>query len=449
MTGYARVDTAVEAIELGAMDHESKPLDVGRLQQMLVGRTRRARPGDRILTDAVTDAGRREAGRTDMTQARVDALRDGPAPPGRPGDTILVVDDEAAVRELMGRWLRAQGHQVVCVSSADEALAIAAAETPAIALCDIRMPGRDGLWLASRLRLDYPDTAVIMATGVNDVSAAVASLRHGVVDYLTKPFGRDRLRDAVVRALEWHRAARDLRHWREALERDSDARRTTLSHLVNQQPIESAAAVEAFIGRLALHYPEAVAHARRVAELAAAIADRLDVGTNGAQVLRFGALLHDLGKLALPDCHPEQAGAPDAGRAGHRAPAPGRRRAAPRGPPVPRRGRRDRTKRTRASGRSRVPRGSRRRGAAARPADRRRLGRVRHDDPPPHLPVGEDASRRAARDRPVQRNPVRSPAWPASSSSSGIADSRRGTHIGCRLNRRRARAGLPNPRDSP
>jgi putative nucleotidyltransferase with HDIG domain len=236
-----------------------------------------------------------------MTQARVDALRDGPAPPGRPGDTILVVDDEAAVRELMGRWLRAQGHQVVCVSSADEALAIAAAETPAIALCDIRMPGRDGLWLASRLRLDYPDTAVIMATGVNDVSAAVASLRHGVVDYLTKPFGRDRLRDAVVRALEWHRAARDLRHWREALERDSDARRTTLSHLVNQQPIESAAAVEAFIGRLALHYPEAVAHARRVAELAAAIADRLDVGTDGAQVLRFGALLHDLGKLALPE----------------------------------------------------------------------------------------------------------------------------------------------------
>ena len=55
---------------------------------------------------------------------------------------------------------------------------------PAVALCDIRMPGHDGLWLAQRIRHDAPETAVIMATGVQDVGAAVMSLRQGVIDYL-------------------------------------------------------------------------------------------------------------------------------------------------------------------------------------------------------------------------------------------------------------------------
>src|SRR5438876_373966 len=99
---------------------------------------------------------------------------------------------------------------------------------PAVALCDIRMPGHDGLWLAQQIRQEWPETAVIMATGVQDVASAVASLRQGVIDYLTKPFGRDRLRDAVSRGLKWHRAARESRRWRESLEQELDQRRRRL-----------------------------------------------------------------------------------------------------------------------------------------------------------------------------------------------------------------------------
>lgn len=218
----------------------------------------------------------------------------------RLADTILVVDDESGVRELMGRWLRAYGYEVICASSADEALALAAIEPPAIALCDVRMPGRDGLWLASRLRHDHPETAVIMATGVSDVGAAVASLRHGVVDYLTKPFGRDRLRDAVVRALEWHRAASDLRRWRETLERDGEARRARLFGLVHDAPIESVATVEALLDRVATD-PEIVAHARRVARLAIEIAGVLGLDPDEIQTIGCAALLHELGKMAVPE----------------------------------------------------------------------------------------------------------------------------------------------------
>ena len=127
--------------------------------------------------------------------------------------SVLVVDDEIGVRELMARWLASGGYDVRTAANADEALQRVSADAPAVALCDIRMPGHDGLWLAQNIRQSAPETAVIMATGVQDVTSAVTSLRQGVIDYLTKPFGRERFRDAVVRGVEWHRTARDTRRW--------------------------------------------------------------------------------------------------------------------------------------------------------------------------------------------------------------------------------------------
>ena len=113
---------------------------------------------------------------------------------------VLIVDDENTVRELMRRWLEAGGYSVTAAATAEEALGRLEMDAPpAVALCDIRMPGHDGLWLAERIRQRYPETAVIMATGVQDVGPAVESLRNGVIDYLTKPFGRDRLGEAVSR----------------------------------------------------------------------------------------------------------------------------------------------------------------------------------------------------------------------------------------------------------
>src|SRR5205085_4765991 len=110
---------------------------------------------------------------------------------------------------------------------------------PAVALCDIRMPGHDGLWLAHHIRQDSPETAVIMATGVQDLDSAVTSLRRGVVDYLTKPFGRDRLRGAVERGLEWHKAACEGRRWRESLQRDVALKRDRLREHLSALTIDS------------------------------------------------------------------------------------------------------------------------------------------------------------------------------------------------------------------
>lgn len=123
-------------------------------------------------------------------------------------EVVLIVDDEQGVRELIMRWLGSAGFTVRTASGAEEALDKMQSGAAAVVLCDIRMPGHDGLWLAQQLRYRFPSTAVIMATGVQDAGSAVTSMKQGVIDYLMKPFGRDRLREAVQRGIEWHRAAK-------------------------------------------------------------------------------------------------------------------------------------------------------------------------------------------------------------------------------------------------
>lgn len=214
---------------------------------------------------------------------------------------VLVVDDEGGVRELMARWLQSGGYEVATASNSDEALH-AMQETPAaVALCDIRMPGRDGLWLAGQLRTGFPDTAIIMATGVQEVGCAVASLRQGVVDYLMKPFGRDRLREAVLRGLEWHRSAVEARRWQDALTAEMQARQAQLAEALSSLTIESAEAVDGLLAGLTIRDRMAYEHAYRVAALSVALARTLGLEEAETGHVERAAILHEIGKMALPD----------------------------------------------------------------------------------------------------------------------------------------------------
>lgn len=215
--------------------------------------------------------------------------------------SVLVVDDETGVRELMSRWLATGGYDVCTASNAAEALGRVQDAAPAVALCDIRMPGKDGLWLAQEIRLAAPETAVIMATGVQDVGSAVTSLRSGVVDYLTKPFGRDRLRESVRRGLEWHRAARQARRWRESLECEMDARQQRLADALASVRISDEAALDGALSMLTSSDAEAYAHAYRVAAMAVSVGRAMQMSDEAIAALERGALLHDLGKLAVPE----------------------------------------------------------------------------------------------------------------------------------------------------
>jgi putative nucleotidyltransferase with HDIG domain len=215
--------------------------------------------------------------------------------------SVLVVDDEPKVREVVARWLASGGYDVRTAANADEGLRCVHDHAPAVALCDIRMPGHDGLWLAQQIRTRSPETAVIMATGVQDVRSAVSSLRQGVIDYLTKPFGPDRLRDSVQRGLEWHKAALDSRRWRESLQRDVERKRERLRDALDALTIDSDEALDGALAVLTAGDGDAYAHAYRVAALAASVACALKLREEDMDAIARAALLHDIGKLAMPD----------------------------------------------------------------------------------------------------------------------------------------------------
>jgi cyclic di-GMP phosphodiesterase len=215
--------------------------------------------------------------------------------------SILIVDDENSVRTLMARWLEAGGFRVTTAGSAEEALGRLHESPPAVALCDIRMPGHDGVWLAERIRQEFPETAVIMATGVQDVGPAVQTLRQGVIDYLTKPFGRDRLREAVTRGLEWHEAAWDARRWRESLEQEMSIRRARLSDAIAGVRVDSDDMVDSMFAMLTLADREMYEHGYRVSALAVSVARILGLPDEALTTIEHGALLHDIGKLAVPE----------------------------------------------------------------------------------------------------------------------------------------------------
>ena len=114
--------------------------------------------------------------------------------------TILVVDDDAGVRGLLRRVIGDMGYQVAEAGDALSALEVLESSEVGLALVDIRMPGRDGVWLVDQIVTRYPATPVVVATGLLEMDPHV-TLRAGVVGYVVKPFKRADLAE-VIRAAE-------------------------------------------------------------------------------------------------------------------------------------------------------------------------------------------------------------------------------------------------------
>jgi len=211
---------------------------------------------------------------------------------------ILIVDDELPMRRLLHNWVEAADVGVLEAGSAEEGLALVASEgTPAVALCDIRLPGNDGLWLAEQLRVSHPETAVIMTTGVNEFDAAVTSLHAGVVDYLVKPFSREQMTQALNRGLFAHRSRQALARMHAELDR----RRAEIGDAMGELETNASGAVEALLGILRARHADWHAQARRVARLAVNLAMTLQIREPALSDIERAALLHNFGCLALPD----------------------------------------------------------------------------------------------------------------------------------------------------
>lgn len=114
---------------------------------------------------------------------------------------LLIVDDELSVRDSLGKWFHEEGYDVVTAESASDALTRLAESKWDAALVDIKMHGTDGIELQKRMHEVDPELIVIMMTGYASVETAVAALKNGAYDYVTKPLDPDEISHLVKKAL--------------------------------------------------------------------------------------------------------------------------------------------------------------------------------------------------------------------------------------------------------
>jgi signal transduction histidine kinase len=134
-------------------------------------------------------------------------------------NTILLVDDEAGIRKVLGISLQDSGYDVHTAESAREALQLFEEIAPPIVLTDIKMPDMDGIELLRRIKKINPDTEVIMFTGHGDMGLAIKSLKNDATDFVTKPINDEVLEIALKRARERISMRSRLREYTENLER--------------------------------------------------------------------------------------------------------------------------------------------------------------------------------------------------------------------------------------
>jgi putative nucleotidyltransferase with HDIG domain len=214
--------------------------------------------------------------------------------------SVLVVDDDHTIRGALTTWVHELGYEVREADSAACALDSLADTPAAVALCDIHMPGEDGVWLASQIRQRYPFTAIIMATGAHDIDIAVSSLRSDIVDYLLKPFGHARLIEALRLGVEWHQASKAHDDLQVSLENRLRTRRAEVAAAIAERQPTIETALDGLISMLELHEHDGREHAHRVSRLAAALAEQLGVSGQDLLDVERGALLHDIGKIDMP-----------------------------------------------------------------------------------------------------------------------------------------------------
>lgn len=219
-----------------------------------------------------------------------------PAPP-----RILIVDDDESVRDVISVLLREEGYNCVVATGPEMALDLAAAEETPLVISDMKMPGKDGLWLLENFRARFPDTAVIMLTGFGDTEAAVDCLRRGAVDYLLKPPKLTDLIRAIERALAKRRIELARKRYQKKLERKVRDRTTELRNALKDIATTYQNTLLALVAALDAREHETSDHSLRVVKYTAAIADKMGIKGTELEEISRGALLHDIGKIGVPD----------------------------------------------------------------------------------------------------------------------------------------------------
>ena len=215
--------------------------------------------------------------------------------------TVLIVDDDRLIRELLRDVFAASGYCCHLASNGVEAIEAFEAHHPALTVTDVKMPVLDGLqFLRYALTVD-PDAAVLVLTGMGDVRTAVESLNGGAYDFILKPVDPDELLITAGRALERRQLIIERRQHQELLERRVAEATGELAATLRHLEETYRATLEALGSAIDTRDVGTHAHSRRVRGYSLAMARTHGMPESGLRDLEHGVLLHDIGKIGIPD----------------------------------------------------------------------------------------------------------------------------------------------------
>ena len=212
---------------------------------------------------------------------------------------VLVVDDEATLRNGLARLLKKRGWQVAAAADGTEALAQIHEFQPELMLLDIRMPGMTGMDVVPEALSIDPDLGIIMLTAVADATSAAICMQRGALDYLTKPIELTDLEAALRRALRRRDTILQHAEISDWLKDEVGKRTRELEQEQDKQRQLIVATIEALINALEAKNPFLSGHSARVAAFCATIAAELGLPDDEIDHVRMAGRLHDLGMIGV------------------------------------------------------------------------------------------------------------------------------------------------------
>jgi putative nucleotidyltransferase with HDIG domain len=213
---------------------------------------------------------------------------------------ILVTDDEPEIRHVLSDLLSPL-YDCEAVGSAEEAVELLHGGAYDLVISDIMMGGMSGLELIPRVRELSPDTVVIMISGVQTVESAIHALRAGAFDYVMKPFDLHHVEAAVSRALEHHFLRVEKRRYETYLEEMVAQRTEELDGALSSLGDAYRTTLKALTAALETRDLETHGHSERVVNFSLRLGQELGLDPEQMRSLEFGSLLHDIGKIGVPD----------------------------------------------------------------------------------------------------------------------------------------------------
>jgi putative nucleotidyltransferase with HDIG domain len=213
---------------------------------------------------------------------------------------LLIVDDEVEVRSVLHDLL-SETYRCCEASSAEEALAQLRERDYELVISDITMSGMTGLEMIPHVKVISPDTVIVMISGMQTIESAINALRLGAFDYLMKPFDLRQAEAAIARAYEHHELITAKRRYENHLEELVEQRTAELDQALDSLENAYRTTLQALTAALETRDSETHGHSERVVTFSLRLGREYGLKSLEMKALEFGSLLHDIGKIGVPD----------------------------------------------------------------------------------------------------------------------------------------------------